>query len=260
MLFVGDGQSSCHPVTDTKDIVKEVLQQLEYAKTQASVKTGAMPVIFTPEGVANALRLPLMVGFNGKLVLEGSSPMGNKLNQKVFDAKLSVYDNPTINFCPASRPCDDEGIPSRKTPLIENGVATAFLYDLQTAALAGTASTGSASRQGGIPSPSTSALVFSPGDVTFKDMVADIKEGLVVEYLMGAGQGNVLGGDFSGNVLLGYKIENGKIIGRVKDTMVSGNVYQALKRISAVGSESRWIGGSVYTPPIYLQEVSVAGK
>jgi PmbA protein len=91
-------------------------------------------------------------------------------------------------------------------------------------------------------------------------MVADIKEGLVVEYLMGAGQGNVLGGDFSGNVLLGYKIENGKIIGRVKDTMVSGNVYQALKRISAVGSESRWIGGSVYTPPIYLQEVSVAGK
>jgi PmbA protein len=51
---------------------------------------------------------------------------------------------------------------------------------------------------------------------------------------MGAEQGNILGGDFSGNVLLGYKVENGKIVGRVKDTMVSGNIYQLLKHLPAV--------------------------
>ena len=91
-------------------------------------------------------------------------------------------------------------------------------------------------------------------------MVADIKEGLVVEQLMGASQGNVLGGDFSGNVLLGYKIENGKIAGRVKDTMVSGNVYKLLNNIAAIGSESRWVGGILNTPPVYLTAVSVASK
>jgi PmbA protein len=91
-------------------------------------------------------------------------------------------------------------------------------------------------------------------------MVSDIKEGLIIEYLMGAGQGNVLGGDFSGNVLLGYKIEHGKIVGRVKDTMVSGNIYQVLKQITAIGSEPKWVGGSVNTPYLYCPSLSVATK
>jgi PmbA protein len=91
-------------------------------------------------------------------------------------------------------------------------------------------------------------------------MGADIKEGLVVEQLMGAEQGNILGGDFSGNVLLGYKIENGKIVGRVKNTMVSGNVYQALKEVAALGKEAKWVGGGVFTPHIYCPDLAVASK
>ena len=83
--------------------------------------------------------------------------------------------------------------------------------------------------------PSASAFSISTGQATFEEMVLDIKEGLIVEQLMGAEQGNILGGDFSGNVLLGYKIENGKITGRVKNTMVSGNVYQVLKKYSCPG-------------------------
>jgi len=260
MLFVGEHQSSSHPITDTESLTAVVLRQLELAKYQAPVRTGLMPVIFTPYGIASALIQPLMVGFNGKIVLEGSSPLGNKLGQTVFDKRLTVRDDPTIDYRPASRPFDDEGVPSQRTTLIENGVATGFLYDLQTAALAGKKSTGSGGRHGGLPSPSSSAFVISPGDVTFDDMVADIREGLVVEQLMGAGQGNILGGDFSGNVLLGYKVENGKIVGRVKNTMVSGNIYQLLKQITAIGSETRWVGGFLQTPPLYLSGISVASK
>jgi PmbA protein len=89
-------------------------------------------------------------------------------------------------------------------------------------------------------------------------MVSDIKEGLVIEQLMGAEQGNILGGDFSGNVLLGYKVESGKIVGRVKNTMVSGNVYQLLKEINAIGSQPKWVGGIINTPPIYCPRLSVA--
>jgi len=91
-------------------------------------------------------------------------------------------------------------------------------------------------------------------------MVSDIKEGLVIEQLMGAEQGNILGGDFSGNVLLGYKVESGKIVGRVKNTMVSGNVYQLLKEVTAIGSEAEWVGGFLHTPPLYCPRLSVAAK
>jgi len=77
---------------------------------------------------------------------------------------------------------------------------------------------------------------------------------------MGATQGNILGGDFSGNVLLGYKVQNGQIVGRVKNTMVSGNVYEILKEGIVVGSDSRWLGGSMKTPSIYCPSVAVAAK
>ena len=77
---------------------------------------------------------------------------------------------------------------------------------------------------------------------------------------MGAEQGNILGGDFSGNVLLGYKIESGKIVGRVKDTMVSGNIYQVLKQIAAIVSEPRWVDGFINTPHLYCSSLSVEAK
>ena len=141
------------------------------------------------------------------------------------------------------------------------GTVKQSLYDLQTAARAKTQSTGNGSRNhGGLPSPSPSAFTIAPGNTTFEEMVQDIKEGLVIEQLMGAEQGNILGGDFSGNVLLGYKVENGKIVGRVKNTMVSGNVYQVLKEITAIGNKARWVGSFLQTPHLYLPSLSVASK
>jgi PmbA protein len=260
MLFVGESESSCHPVTDPQAIIKTVLRQLDLAKNKAKAPTRDLPVIFTPDGVI-ALVMPLMSAFNGKTVLEGASPLRDKAGQLMFDKKFSLSDNPTVAYRPGSRPCDDEGVPSRSTLLVANGIVKEFLYDLQTAALAGKKSTGNGSRgRGGLPAPSPSAFVIAPGDTTFEDMVKDIKEGLVIEQLMGAEQGNLLGGDFSGNVLLGYKIENGKMVGRVKDTMVAGNVYKILKDIAAIGSEAKWVGGFLQTPPLYCKGLSVSSK
>jgi len=260
MLFVGESQSSCHSILGSEAVAETVIQQLELAKNRASVPSKPLPVIFTPNGVASALILPLMAAFNGKIVLEGASPIGNRLGQPVFDKKLWLWDDPTIAYRPESRPCDDEGIPSQRTPLIEQGTVANFIYDLQTAALAHTQSTGNGSRNRGLPAPSPSAFIIAPGNTTFDEMVNDIKEGLVIEHLMGAAQGNILGGDFSGNVLLGYKVESGKIVGRVKDTMVSGNVYQLLKQITAIGSDAKWVGGFLQTPHLYCPSLSVATK
>jgi PmbA protein len=261
MLFISESENSCHPLTNSGMITRAVLRQLELAKNQVSVSNQVLPVIFTPNGTASALILPLMAAFNGKTVLDGASPIGNRLGQPVFDEKLWLRDDPTLAFCPQSRPCDDEGTPSQCTPLIEQGTINSFLYDLQTAALAHAKNTSNCSRsRSGLPSPSPSAFIIDPGSMDFNEMVHDIKNGLIIEQLMGATQGNILGGDFSGNVLLGYKIENGNIIGRVKNTMVSGNVYQLLKQIVAIGSEAKWVGSFLKTPPLYLSGVSVASK
>ncbi|MDD5704011.1 MAG: TldD/PmbA family protein [Dehalococcoidales bacterium] len=261
MLFVGEGQESCSPLKDTRAVTDVVLHQLELARNTVSISSRQMPVIFTPDGVVSAFISAFMSAFNGKMVLEGASPISRRAGETVFDTRLSLFDNPLIEYAPRSRPCDDEGTLSQVTPLIENGVVRNFLFDLQTAGQAGAKSTGNGSRgRGGLITPSPSAFVINTGQTTFDEMVRDISEGLVVEQLMGAEQGNILGGDFSGNVLLGYKIENGKIVGRVKDTMVSGNVYQALKNIAALGSEAKWVGGAVLTPHIYCSGLAVASK
>ena len=102
--------------------------------------------------------------------------------------------------------------------------------------------------------------MIGAGNTPPEDMLADIKEGLLVEQLMGASQGNFLGGDFSGNLLLGFKIEDGRIVGRVKDTMVSGNIYDLLKDVAAIGSDVRWVGGLLNCPSIFCPAVSVASK
>lgn len=261
MLFVGDEKESCQLLKNTQELTDMVLRQLELSRNIAVVTTGYLPVIFTPDGAVSALLPSLMSAFNGKTVLEGASPIGKRLGEKVFDTKLSIIDDPTIKFAPNSRPFDDEGVPSQRTPLIEGGIVRNFLYDLQTAGQACIRSTGNGNRgRGGILVPSPSAFCINTGQATVEEMVQDIKEGLIVEQLMGAEQGNILGGDFSGNVLLGYKIENGKIAGRVKNTMVSGNVYQVLKNIAALGKEARWVGGSVLTPHIFCSSVAVASK
>ena len=96
--------------------------------------------------------------------------------------------------------------------------------------------------------------------MSFENMVNDMKEGLVVEVLMGAEQGNILAGDFSGNVLLGYKVEHGEFVGRVKDTMVSGNIYSALRQLAALGNKSIWVGAALKTPPLYFPSLAVASK
>ena len=259
MLFVGDGDASCRTDLDLKAVEASVVSQLENSRRTAEVKTAEMPVIFTPLGVASALIGPLAIAFSGRMVHQGQSPLVGQLGKEMYVARLSVWDDATLAYRPGSRPFDDEGVASRRIPLIENGFVRSFMYDLQTAGLATAESTGSAERSlAAQPSISTSCLLVEEGDVPFAEMVRGVKEGLVVEELMGAGQGNVMGGDFSGNVLLGYKIESGEITGRVKDTMVAGNVHEALKRLAAIGSEARWIGGSLRTPALMLERLTVS--
>lgn len=260
LLFVGDGQSDCRPFTDVGRVLETTKRQLELARVVTAVPTRQMPVIFTPIGVASALMTPLAVAFNGKTVVEGASPLKGRQGQAAFSPKFNLWDDATLPFRPSSCPCDDEGVPSQRTTLVGEGVVGDFLFDLRMAKLAGVRSTGSGRRSGGAPSPAISSLVVGEGDKAFDDMLREMGEGLVVEIVMGAEQGNILSGDFAGNVLLGFAVKNGEMVGRVKDTVVSGNVYQALSHIVALSRESRWVGGFLRSPYICCSGLSVAAK
>jgi PmbA protein len=261
MLFVGDGDASCRTDIALDQIKSTIARQLELSRREARMRTGELPVIFTPIGVAEALAPPLAMAFSGRMVHLGQSPLAGRLGKEMYDRRFSMWDDATIPFRVASRPFDDEGVPSRRIPLVEGGVLRSFLYDLQTAGLARTQSTGSAARSlASQPAISTSSLLIGTGDASLEDMAAGVEEGLIVEELMGAGQGNILGGDFSGNVLLGYKIERGEITGRVKDTMVAGNVHEALARLTAIGREGRWVGGTAFTPALMFGSLTVSAR
>ena len=261
MLFVQEFETDCHPITDTSFIRSSLERQLNWAQDLVAAPVGDIPVIFTPMGLAGVMLGPLLAGFNGKAVLQGSSPLVGKLGEQHLDPRITIWDDPTLPYVPGSRICDDEGIPSQRLALVQDGIIRNFLYDLQTAGQAGTQSTGSASRSPGtLPSPSFSVVVIEPGTTGIADMIKDQEQALIVDTVLGAGQGNVLGGDFSANVLLGYRVSGGQVIGRVKDTVITGNAYRALQDIRTLGSDSRWLGGSLRAPTMCTGGITVSSR
>ncbi len=261
MLLVSDGRSWCSPIRDTTEIVESIETQLDLSRTVVEAPVGAVPVVFTPRGFAGALLSPLMAGFSGKAVLQGVSPLVGKQGQRLMDQRFSLWDDPQTAYSPGSRMCDDEGVPTRKLSLVDRGTVGSFLYDLQSAAQAGVESTASAHRGvSSLPSPGSSVIVVDSGDVSYEEMIRDMGTGLVVERLLGAGQSNILGGDFNANVLLGYRVEGGRVAGRVKNTVISGNVYRVLESLRGIESEAHWVGGAVRVPSLYADSVSVSSK
>jgi PmbA protein len=97
-------------------------------------------------------------------------------------------------------------------------------------------------------------LIVQPGQASFEQLLTQLGDGLMVDQLLGGGAD--ISGDFSVNVELGYRVQNGKITGRVKDTMISGNVYDLLQQIQTIGGDRRW-QGSCSTPSLIVDNVSV---
>lgn len=240
--------------------VHRLVEKLKLARHITTFRSGNMPVLFSPTGTL-ALGLPLMQGLNGKNVYKGTSPMASKFGEKLFDDKVSVVDDGTIDGRFASAPYDDEGVPHRRNALVDRGVLKGFLYDLKTAVLSGAESTGNASR--GLfnpPEPARTNLLILPGNQSLADMIAGIDEGLLVEELLGLGQGNIISGAFSNPLSLAFKIEKGQIVGRVKDVAIAGNVYELLKNVTAISRETLWIYNSLCLPYILLPEMNIVAK
>ncbi|GJQ58838.1 MAG: TldD/PmbA family protein [Candidatus Scalindua sp. AMX11] len=259
LLWVSEGESSTKLIQDLDKHTTKALDSLRLAEKECVVVTAGYPVVFTSKAIGNLLAT-FESGCNGKLVQKGASPLTGKLGEKILDERITIYDDSTIDYADGSFICDDEGVPSQKTVLFEAGVLRNYIFDLQTAGIMNAKSTGNGTRGfASQPSPGNANIVIEPGDMSFEAMIKDMKRGILVDQVLGSGQSNTLAGEFSVNVDLGYLVENGEIVGRVKDCMIAGNVFDIFNNLIAIGNQSDW-HGSLKAPPFYFRSVNVAGN
>jgi PmbA protein len=253
---------------DPEALVVECLRYLRWGARVVPTPQGRPPVLLVPKGVL-VLLLPLMVGFSGMSVAMGTSPLKGRLGEQAFDPRFTLVDEGRLPYAPGTRSFDDEGVPTGRLPLAQAGVVKNFFYDLRAAALAGTSSTGSGTRGGVLrgagfrspPSPNPRNIVIQPGAGTLDELIAGMKEGLIVADVLGLGQGNIQSGAFSNNVSTGFAVRDGKVIGRVKNTMIAGNAYQVLKDgLREIGGEPEWVYSFAKVPPLLVEGVSVVAR
>jgi PmbA protein len=260
VLILFDLVGSTRWEEDFLAFARRLADKLTLARRLTTMTSGKMPVLFAPSG-ALALVLPLMEGVDGKNVFTGISPLVGKVGEKLFDGKLSLIDDGTLGGRFASAPYDDEGVPHRRNLLVERGILKGFLYDLKTAVQSGVESTGNGSRQlFSPPRPAPTNLVIAPGPQPLSDIIAGIDHGLLVEDVLGLGQGNIISGAFSNPLSLAFRIERGEIAGRVKNVSIAGNVYELLRDVAAVSHETQWVYANLCLPYLLLPEMNVVAQ
>ncbi|WP_413161210.1 TldD/PmbA family protein [Capilliphycus salinus ALCB114379] len=254
-LSISDGQTQ-RGTLDPGLIAERILKRLNWAKENVEPPVGRVPILFTAKA-ADMLWGTVAAALSGKQVLEGASPWSDRLRTPVISSLLTVYQAPDEG--PFSCPFDDEGIQTRPIVFIENGVLQLFYTDLSTGRVLGSGTTGNGFKAGlnSYPTPGLFNLLVKPGKGTLQDLIENLDRGLIIDQMLGGGAG--ISGDFSINVDLGYRVERGEIVGRVKNTMVSGNVYTALKRVIEVGEDADW-NGSCCTPSLTVEGLSVTGR
>jgi PmbA protein len=253
-LSVSDGQTQRNSL-DPIALAQQVLQRLEWAKTSAPPPVGRVPVLFTSKA-ADMLWGTVQAAMNGKQVVEKASPWGDRLGEPVTSKALTLSQQPDQG--PFSCPFDDEGMATQPITFIKEGVLQLFYTDRSVGRALASGSTGNGFRSGlgSYPTPGLFNLIVQPGSRSLSDLIGTLQQGIVVDQMLGGGAG--ISGEFSVNVELGYRVEQGTIVGRVKDTMVAGNVYTALKNLE-LGGDADW-NGSCYTPSAIVEGLSTTGR
>ncbi len=216
---------------DCTPMSEKVIRDLERGRTSADISTGRYRMLFSPTALAHLLR-PLEAGLNGMNCARGTSPLRDRLGQRILDKRITLYDDPTIPGFHMSVPFDDEGVPTRRRCLVEKGVLRDFVHNLESANLTGAAPTGNGFRypmpyRENQPKAATSNRVMEPGTRFLREMIEELDDGILVTSLMGP-MGSIIDGDFSGKLWLGFRVRHGRICGAVKGPMLSANIYRLL--------------------------------
>ncbi|WP_296866228.1 TldD/PmbA family protein [uncultured Methanobrevibacter sp.] len=206
---------------------------------------------------ASGLLSTFIQGFNSENVLRGRSILHDKINTEITDSNLTIIDNPLLENAMGTSKCDGEGTASKKTTLVEDGVLKSFLYDIYTANKSGCESTSNGYRASYLTTPDVSP---SNLELKFKNSIEldEIDSGIITTNVLGAHTANPISGDFSVELSNAFTVENGEITDGVKKAMISGNIYELMKKCESIESEIKQKGPFII-PKIMLHDLKVIG-
>ena len=220
------------------------------------VETQKVPVVFDPR-VAGSLVGHLVGAANGASIARKSSFLKDKLGQQLFDAGVQIVDDPLRVRGLRSQAFDAEGVATRKTAIVKDGVLATWLLDCATARELGLETTGHAHRGvSSSPSPGSYNLHLEAGRVTPKQLMSGISQGFYVTDLIGSGVNGVTG-DYSRGAA-GFWIENGELTYAVSEVTIAGHLFDIFKSMAPANDLSFRYG--VNAPTVRIEGLTVAGR
>jgi PmbA protein len=220
------------------------------------ITTQDAPVVFDPDMAASLLRT-LASAISGTSIYRGTSFLLNRLGHQVAADTLTVIDDGTIPGALGSRPFDGEGVPTRRTVVVEHGMLQSYLLDTYCARRLGMASTGNAARDAAGISVGASNFYLVPGTYRPEEIIASVKSGLYLTELIGFGV-NLVTGDYSRGAV-GLWIENGELTYPVEEITIAGNLNDMLHNIEMIGNDLVFRGRTA-APTLKIARMTIAGN
>ncbi|HHW14371.1 MAG TPA: TldD/PmbA family protein [Firmicutes bacterium] len=230
--------------------------QLLGAKT---VGTKRVTLVFDPLVAAEFLEL-LGPALSADAVQKGKSLFAGKVGRQIASPLVQIIDDGRLAAGAGAAPVDDEGVPTRRTVLIQDGVLQGFLHNTYTAAKDGVDSTGNGVRASfrGTPEVRPSNLFLAAGRTSRAELLAEVEEGFYVTSVMGMHTVNPISGDFSVGAA-GLWLEHGRFTRPVRGVAIAGNLLELLAGVEAVGDDLRMVG-SAGSPTLRIAPVTVSGE
>lgn len=207
---------------------------------------------------ATGLLQTFISAFNGENVMRGRSILKDKMGMEIANPNLTIVDNPLLENGMCTSKCDGEGSVSEKTELVKDGVLNSFIYDIYTANNQGVKTTSNGLRGSYLTTP-----MISPTNVEFKfDEMKDLSEidkGVLTTSVLGAHTANPISGDFSVEASNAFKIENGELTDPINKAMISGNIFEIMKKVEGLKSEIKQYGQFII-PKLLVHDLRVVGQ
>jgi PmbA protein len=221
------------------------------------VETQKVPVVFEPRA-ARSLLGSIFEAVHGESIYRQASFLAGKLGEKVASENLTVIDDGTLPGLFGTSPFDDEGVPTRRTVVIERGVLKNYLLNTYTARKLGMKTTGNAARGiTGNAGIGHGNLFMEAGGASPEDIIRSIHNGFYVTELMGFGI-NIVTGDYSRGAT-GLWIRNGELAFAVSEVTIAGNLLNMLQDLEYIGSDLEF-RGSTAAPTLCVREMTVGGR
>ncbi|MFX0038634.1 MAG: TldD/PmbA family protein [Promethearchaeota archaeon] len=242
------------------NIANLALEDAKRNLNRKKIKNMRGPVILTPKGTISLILRPIAAAINAETFQYKRSFLVDKRGKKIGSIHLNLEDNGLINGAAGSQVFDDEGVPCKNKKILDNGLflKNGLLHNSYTAGKEGVESTGNASRSSysSIPSIGITNFIMKPGDLTLEEIIRDIKKGIILNYT--GDSPNISTGDFSGLILHGNLIQDGKVKEPLNETMIGINLLDLFQNIDAVSKEYK-VYGAFQAPWVRIKSVNIIG-